>query len=84
MHGAVHALHCLFDKMLAYSGSKEYKNSCSAQKMSMKFNCSFKAKMFDFFLLLDPVVVFILLINVKMPSMVAILTFMSMINFMLN
>ena len=29
-------------------------------------------------------VVFIMLINVKMPTIVGILTFMSMINFMLN
>ena len=29
-------------------------------------------------------VVFIMLINVKMPTIVAILTFMSMINFMLS
>ena len=42
--------------------------------MKKKFNLAFK--------LSD--VVFIMLINVKMPTIVGILTFMSMINFMLS
>ena len=41
-----------------------------------------KKKIFFAFKLLDGV--FILLINVKMPTMVGILTFMSRINFMLS
>ena len=38
----------------------------------------------DFFLLLKPSDVYILLLNVKMPTIVGILTFMSGINFMLS
>ena len=51
----------------------------------MKFNLLIKAKMVkkkD--LLFNSDVVFIMLINVKMPTVVVILTFMSMINCMLG
>ena len=60
--------------------------SCSSQ-LSMKFQMLIKTNMlknkyFLAFKLSD--VVFIMLINVKMPTIVGILTFMSMINFMLS
>ena len=61
--------------------------SCSTQ-LSMEFQLPIKAKMrkinqyFFFFKLLD--VAPIMLINVKMPTIDGILTFMSMLNFMLS
>ena len=58
--------------------------SCSTQ-LSMKFQLLIKAKMLknkDFSFKLSDVA-FIMLINVKMPTIVGILTLMSMINFML-
>ena len=54
---------------------------------SMKFQVLIKAQMLknkDFFAVKLLVGVFILLINVKMPTIVGILTFMSRINFMLS
>ena len=61
--------------------------SCSTQ-LSMKFQLLMKTKKaerikyFLAFKLSD--VVFIMLINVKMPLIVGILTFMSVVNFMLS
>ena len=59
--------------------------SCSNQ-LSMKFHQLIKSKMlkkfFKLFKFSD--VVFIMLINVKMPTIVGILTFMTMIHFTLN
>ena len=60
--------------------------SCSTQ-LSTKFNCSFKLKyrlMKKFLALGLSNVIFIMLRNVKMPTIVGILTFMSGINFMLS
>ena len=60
--------------------------SCSTQ-LSAKFQLLIKAKyrqMKKFLALSLPDVVFIMLINVKMPTIVGILTFMSRINFMLS
>ena len=63
---------------------------CVAQPASMSmrnFNCSYKLKyrqIKKFLALSLSGVVFIMLINVKMPTIVGILTFMSMINFMLS
>ena len=56
-------------------------------QLSMNFNCSWKIKCWKIknflaFKLSD--VVFITLINVKMPTFVGILTFMSVIHFMLS
>ena len=58
--------------------------SCSTQ-MSMKFQLLIKTKIIKKTILAFKLwdVVFIILINVKMPTLVGILTFMSMINFML-
>ena len=59
--------------------------SCSTQ-LSMKFQLLIKTKMLKqrplTFILLD--VVFIMLINIKMPTIVGISKFMSRINFMLS
>ena len=58
--------------------------SCSTQ-LSMKFQLLIKTKLLenkDFLALEYSDVVFILLINVKMPTIVGILTFISRINFM--
>ena len=65
-----------FTKLFSYS-----------TELSMKFQLLVKTKMLNIkilitFLLSD--VVFIMLINVKMPTIDGILTFMSMIDFMLN
>ena len=60
--------------------------SCSTQ-LSMNFQLHKKTKMLknkDSFDLNHSVIVIIWLINVKMPTIVGILTFMSMINFMLS
>ena len=59
--------------------------SCSTQ-LNTKFQLLIKTKMLKNkdFLLSDSDVLFIMLINVKMPLVVGILTFMSMINFMLS
>ena len=59
--------------------------SCSTQ-LNTKFQLLIKTKMLKNkdFLLSDSDVLFIMLINVKMPLVVDILTFMSMINFMLS
>ena len=66
----------------------EFKNffSCSTQ-LSMKFQLVIKLKyqqMKKCLVLSLSDVVFIMLINVKMPTIVGILTFMSKINFMLS
>ena len=54
--------------------------------MSMKFQLIVKARMRKKTFLASKLtdVVFIMLINVKMPTTVGILTFMSMLNFMLS
>ena len=60
--------------------------SCSTQ-LSMKFQLLIKLKyqqIKKFLVLSLSGVVFILLINVKMPTIVGILTFMSRINFVLS
>ena len=59
--------------------------SCSTQ-LSMKFQLLIKTKILTkkFLALSLSDVVFILLINAKMPTIVGILTFMSRINFMLS
>ena len=60
--------------------------SCSTQ-LSTKFQLLIKSKIQtnkEVFILRLSDVVFILLINVKMPTIVGILTFMSKINFMLS
>ena len=59
--------------------------SCSTQ-LSTKFQLLIKAKILTkkFLVLSLSDVVFIMLINVKMPTTVGILTFMSRINFMLS
>ena len=51
-------------------------------KLSMNFKCLEILNTFLDFKLLD--VVFVMLINVKMPTIVGILTFMSRMNFMLS
>ena len=69
------------------SWSRCYKTfSCSIQ-LSMKFQLLIKTKMLknkDFFCLIKSDDVFILLINVKMPTIVCISTITSRINFMLS
>ena len=56
--------------------------SCSTQ-LSMKFSMFISMKIFSFFSNSDqPKVLFFLLINVKMPTIVGILIFMSRKNFM--
>ena len=60
--------------------------SCSTQ-LSMEFQMLIKSKMLknkDNLSFRCSDVVFIMLINIKMPTIVGILTFMSMINFMLS
>ena len=59
--------------------------SCSTQ-LSIKFQLLIKTKMLNryFLLLSSHIDVFILLINVKMPTIAGIFTFMSMINFALS
>ena len=58
--------------------SKQF--SCSAQ-LCMKVKLFIKGQMLNFFLALDNSdAVFILLINVKMPTIVGVKTFMSRIN----
>ena len=60
--------------------------SCSTQ-LSMKFQLLIKLKyeqMMEFLAFSLSDVVFILLINVKMPTIVGVLAFMSRINFMLS
>ena len=60
--------------------------SCSTQ-IEHEISTAHKTKMLkykDFFLLKHSNGVFILLINVEMPTIVGILTFMSRINFMLS
>ena len=73
--------------VVCMTGLKDIKQfSCSTQ-LSMKFQLLIKTKMSKYidsscFQLSD--VVFIMLINVEMPTTVCIFTFMSMINFMLS
>ena len=65
------------------AGPKLIKSSCSTQ-LSMNFQLPIKLKnrqIKKFLALSLSDVVFIMLINVKMPTMVGILTFKSMINF---
>ena len=52
--------------------------------MSLRFKLLIRNGGRPFLLSNSQIVVFIMLINVKMPTMVGILTFMSMINFMLS
>ena len=65
---------------------RSYNTFLCSTKLSMKFQLLIKAKMLEIktllaFKLVD--VAFIMLINVKMPTTVGILTFMSMIYFIL-
>ena len=64
-----------------------FKKSCSTQ-LSTKFQLLIKTKILTnkevIFLLSRSDVIFIMLINVKMPTIVGILTFMSRINFVLS
>ena len=73
----------LVDKVLG-QGLRLYNFfSCSAE-LSTKFQLLINKKIKKFLVLSLSGVVFIMLINVKMPTIVGILTFMSRINFVLS
>ena len=67
-------------------GPEVIKNNSSSTQLSMKFHLLIKTKYRHVkeFLALSLSDVFIMLINVKMPTSVGILTFVSRINFVLS
>ena len=73
--------------MNVHAGPEVIKHfSCSTQ-LSMKFQLLIKTKILinkEVLALSLPAVVFIMLINVKIPTLVGILTFISRINFVLS
>ena len=78
-------MYSIFDYKMSLSGPEIIKRfSCSTQ-VSTKLVLVLKYRQIKKFLALSlSDVVFIMLINVKMPTIVGILTFMSMINFVLS
>ena len=70
-----------------YHGNEVVKLFSCSTLLSMELQMLIKTKMLkikDFLVLILSDVVFIMLINVKMPTIVGILTFMSKINFILS
>ena len=73
--------------MLNYLGPRLYNFFHAQFKWAWSFNCSYKLKCWKIKIFLSfnhSGAVFIMLINVKMPTIVGILKFISMINFMLR